>query len=183
VDRGSVELNSRAMTFDTFISYPHEEKATADAACAALEGAGIRCWIAPRDVLPGDEWADAIVRAIDNCRVMVLIFCAYTNHSKQIHREVQRAFEGEKPVVPFRIEDVTPDGTLAYYMGSIHWLDALKPLARRHSTPCSLSDISGWRDGVLYPFARGRRRFGRGATGRLTRTRRLVGAAAADRRW
>ena len=36
------------------------------------------------------------------------------------------------------------------------------------SAPCSRSDISGWRDGVLYPLARGRRRrrrrLGRGAS-------------------
>ena len=37
-----------------------------------------------------------------------------------------------------------------------------------NSTPCSLSDISGWRDGVLYPFARGRRRLGRGDLDRQT---------------
>jgi hypothetical protein len=99
------------MTFDAFVSYPHEEKATADAACTALEGAGIRCWIAPRDVLPCEEWADAIVKAIDNCRIVVLIFSSFTNQSKQIHREVQRALEREKPVVPFRMEDVSPEGT------------------------------------------------------------------------
>jgi hypothetical protein len=31
------------------------------------------------------------------------------------------------------------------------------------SAACSLSDISGWRDGVLYPLARGCRRIWRGA--------------------
>ena len=41
---------------------------------------------------------------------------------------------------------------------------ASKAQRHRGSTPCSLSDISGWRDGVLYPFARGRRRLGRGAS-------------------
>ena len=41
------------------------------------------------------------------------------------------------------------------------------------STPCSRSDISGWRDGVLYPFARGRRR-----TSPKTRARRIKGNKA-----
>jgi hypothetical protein len=113
------------MNFDVFISYPHQDKAVADAACARLEGAGIRCWIAPRDVPPGAEWAGAIVDAIDHCRAMVLIFSSSTNESKQIRREVQQAFDGEKPVVPFRIENVVPEKSLRYYMGSVHWLDAL----------------------------------------------------------
>jgi TPR repeat protein len=120
------------MAFDVFISYPHQDKATADAACAALEAAKVRCWIAPRDVPAGANWAGAIVDAIDECRAVVLIFSSSTNRSKQIHREVQRAFDREKPVVPFRIENVAPEKGLAYYMGPVHWLDALTPPLEQH---------------------------------------------------
>jgi formylglycine-generating enzyme required for sulfatase activity len=120
------------MSFDVFISYPHQDKAAADAACAKLEGEGIRCWIAPRDIPAGAEWAGAIVDAIDQCRAMVLIFSSSANASKQVHREVQQAFDGEKPVMPFRIENVTPEKSLRYYMGSVHWLDALTPPLERH---------------------------------------------------
>jgi hypothetical protein len=120
------------MPHDVFISYPHQDKTTADAACARLEAEGIRCWIAPRDVPGGTEWAAAIVDAIDECRVMVVIFSGYANLSKQVHREVEHAFDGEKPVVPLRIEDVTPEKGLSYYMQSIHWLDALTPPLEQH---------------------------------------------------
>jgi TIR domain len=120
------------MAFDVFISYPHQNKAVADASCAALEAEGIRCWIAPRDVPPGAQWAASIVEAIDACRVMVLIFSAYTNQSRQVHREVQQAFDAEKPVIPFRIENIAPERTLRYYMGSVHWLDALTPPLEQH---------------------------------------------------
>jgi WD40 repeat protein len=118
--------------FDVFISYPRKEKATADAVCATLEAAGVRCWIAPRDIKPGTDCADAIVEAIDNCRVMVLIFSSSANRSKQVHREVRHAFDQEKPVLPFRIEDTPPEKSLAYYMGPVHWLDALTPPLERH---------------------------------------------------
>jgi hypothetical protein len=120
------------MSFDVFISYPHQDKAIADAACAALETQGIRCWIAPRDVAPGADWAGSIVEAIDNCRAMVLIFSAHSNGSKQVYREVQQAFDGDKPVVPFRIENVAPTATLRYYMNSVHWLDAITPPIEQH---------------------------------------------------
>src|SRR5580698_1422261 len=120
------------MPFDVFISHSHQDKATADAACSALETAGIRCWIAPRDVPPGADWAGAIVAAINHCKAMVVIFSSGANQSKQIHRELQRAFEQEKPVIPFRIENVTPADNLAYYMGPVHWLDALTPPIETH---------------------------------------------------
>jgi uncharacterized membrane protein YhaH (DUF805 family) len=127
------------MNFDVFISYPHENKAVADAACAKLEAEGIRCWIAPRDIAPSADWASSIVDAIDNCRVMVLIFSAYTNRSRQVGREVQQAFDGEKPVVPFRIENVAPEKSLRYYMGPVHWLDALTPPFEQHLQKLAVS--------------------------------------------
>jgi hypothetical protein len=120
------------MAHDVFISYPHQDKAVADAACARLETEAVRCWIAPRDILPGQEWAASIARAVEQSRVMVLVFSSHANQSKQVRREVQLAFEKEKPVIPFRIEAITPVSSLAYYMGSIHWLDALTPPVEQH---------------------------------------------------
>jgi tetratricopeptide (TPR) repeat protein len=127
------------MNFDVFISYAHQDKAAADAVCAKIEAEGIRCWIAPRDVPPGAEWAGAIINAIDNCRVMVLIFSSSTNGSRQIDREAQRAFDKEKSVIPFRIEDVAPQQSLAYYLGPVHWLDALTPPLDQHLQKLSTS--------------------------------------------
>jgi hypothetical protein len=69
------------MIYDVFISHSTRDKTAADAACAALEASGIRCWIAPRDITPGAEWGEAIIKAINQCRVMVLIFSANANES------------------------------------------------------------------------------------------------------
>jgi TPR repeat protein len=118
--------------YDVFICYSTEDKATADGACAALEAERIRCWIASRDVAPGADWPAAIVQAIDQSRALVLIFSSKSNKSKQVHREVQRAFEKGLSVVPLRVENVHPESSLAYYMGSVHWLDALTPPMEAH---------------------------------------------------
>jgi hypothetical protein len=120
------------MAHDVYISYSHVDKAAADAACATLERAGIRCWIAPRDITPGDEWSAAIIKAIDQCRAMVLIFSANANSSRQIRREVERAITVGIPLVPVRIEDVVPTESLAYFMGTVHWLDAMTPPFENH---------------------------------------------------
>jgi len=120
------------MAHDVYISYSHVDKAAADAACATLERAGIRCWIAPRDITPGDEWSAAIVKAIDHCRAMVLIFSNSANNSRQIPREVERAINVGIPLVPVRIEDVVPTQALAYFMSTVHWLDAMTPPYEDH---------------------------------------------------
>jgi branched-chain amino acid transport system ATP-binding protein len=123
--------NDTLMNFDVFISYSTKDAPTANAACAVLESAKIRCWIAPRDILPGAPWGASIVRAIDQCRVMVLIFSASANGSRQVHREVNRAFSKGVAVVPLRIENITPADELAYYLDTVHWLDALTPPLER----------------------------------------------------
>ncbi len=105
---------------------------TTDAACARLDAAGIRCWIAPRDVTPGKEWSAAIIDAINQCRVMILIFSENANRSPQIYREVERAVNKSVPVLPLRIENITPDRSLEYFIGTVHWLDALTPPLEAH---------------------------------------------------
>ncbi|MFZ3374418.1 MAG: toll/interleukin-1 receptor domain-containing protein, partial [Chthoniobacterales bacterium] len=120
------------MALDVFISYAIADKLTADAACAALEGEGIRCWIAPRDVLPGMDYAEAIIEAIEKARGMLLIFSSNANRSNQVKREVERAVHHGIPIIPFRIEDVPPNRALEYFISAPHWLDALTPPLEQH---------------------------------------------------
>lgn len=120
------------MAFDVFVSHSAKDKATADAVCARLEADGIKCWIAPRDVVPGLDWSEAIVNAITHCRVMILIFSSSANTSSQIKREVERAVHKGKIIIPFRIEDIEPTGALEYFISTPHWLDALTPPMEKH---------------------------------------------------
>jgi hypothetical protein len=115
------------IAFDVFISYSRKDQATAVATCAAFERAGIRCWIAPRDIPAGADWGAAIVEAIDNCGMFVLIFSARANESVQIRNEIAHAVGRGVHVVPVRIEDVMPTKALAYYMGGVQWVDVLTP--------------------------------------------------------
>ena len=115
------------MAHDVFISYASQDKQTADAVCATMETNAIRCWIAPRDVVPGKAWAGSITEAMTESRVMVLVFSANANESEQISREVNLAANHSVPIIPFRIEDVKPSKALEYFISPSHWLDALTP--------------------------------------------------------
>ena len=120
------------MPFDVFISYSVHDKLTAQAVCATLEANGIRCWIAPRDIMPGSEYGDAIVEAINQSRALVLVFSSNANQSPQIRREVERAVSKGLPIVPLRIENIAPTQSLEYFIGAVHWLDALSPPLENH---------------------------------------------------
>jgi len=120
------------MAHDVFISYASEDKITADAVCARLESHRIRCWIAPRDVLPSMDYCQALVEAIKQSRLVVLVFSARSNDSAHVKREVERAVAKGIPILPFRIEDVTPSSSLEFFIADAHWLDALTPPLERH---------------------------------------------------
>ena len=76
------------MTHEVFISYSTKDKPIADGICANLEAKGVRCWIAPRDIAPGEDWPTAITRAISVSRIMVLVFSSNSNSSEDVGREL-----------------------------------------------------------------------------------------------
>jgi TIR domain len=62
-----------------FISHSSQDKKIADAVCNFLEKHGVLCWIAPRDVTPGKNYGAAIIDAISECELFVLILSSLSN--------------------------------------------------------------------------------------------------------
>lgn len=120
------------MPHDVFISHSSRDGAVAGAVCAALEGARVSCWVAPRDVQPGRPFAGEITRAIQHSKVMVLIFSANSNSSPQVLREVELAVNRNVHIVQLRTEQVPLGDDLKYYLSAPHWLDAVTPPFGQH---------------------------------------------------
>jgi hypothetical protein len=110
------------MGHDVFISHSSKDAAVAHAILRQLERDGVRCWIAPRDIVPGATWATSIVQAITGSRLMVLVVSANSNQSSHVCREVERSIGKGVPVVPVRIDDVVPTGDLEYFLSACHWM-------------------------------------------------------------
>ena len=127
-----IQMPRRSTHHDVFISYSNRDKKFADAACNTLETKKIRCWMAPRDIMPGQNFAQAILEAIDQSQVFVLIFSEVTNSSEYIIREVQSAVNRGIPIITFRIEDIKPTNAMAFYLSTPHWLDAMTPPLEKH---------------------------------------------------
>ncbi len=120
------------MAYDVFLSHSAKDKAVADAICARMEADGVRCWVAPRDIRPGHEWGEAIMDAIGTCPLMVLVLSQHANESPQVRREVERAIHRGVMVIPFRIEEMEPTGSMEYFLSAPHWLDAIQPPLEDH---------------------------------------------------
>ena len=109
---------------DVFISYASHDKAVADAVCEALESAGVACWIAPRDVTPGEFYAESIAHAIDSAKVIVPVLSQSAAVSQHVLREVERASSKRHHVVPFRLDLAPLPVGLEYFLNTSQWLDA-----------------------------------------------------------
>src|SRR5579871_1749175 len=106
-----------------FISYASHDAAAADAVVEALEGHGIKCWMAPRDVVPGALYADEIVRAINEASVVVLILSEQAVASAHVGKEIERASSKRRRIVALRTESVSLPRAFEYFLSQSQWID------------------------------------------------------------
>jgi hypothetical protein len=106
-----------------FVSYSSKDSKIANRICAALEAKGFACWIASRDINPGENFGEAIVKAIRAAKLMLLVFTQNANNSDEIKKELVLAGHNRLIVVPVRVEDVVPGGAFAYELATRQWID------------------------------------------------------------
>ena len=83
-----------------FITHSSKDKKTAIRIRDYLEKNGIICWMAPRDIPVGAEWAKGILEGINNASAMLLVFSSNSNDSPQVRREIERAIHNNIPIFP-----------------------------------------------------------------------------------
>ena len=115
-----------------FVSYSSPNSEVAHAVCSGLEAADIRCWIAPRDIVPGTEYSAAIIEGIETCPIFVIIFSDSSNKSKNVLRETERAANLGKVLIPFRIDDVQLSKEMEFFLSMPQWLTATTPPLQGH---------------------------------------------------
>jgi hypothetical protein len=86
-----------SMTSSIFISYASKDRAVAHTICDALEHRGFHCWIADRDIGPGENFQVSIVHAIRSAKAMILVFSANASNSEEIKKEVVEEPAGGDP--------------------------------------------------------------------------------------
>lgn len=107
-----------------FISHSTIDKALADYICNAFEERGLSCWIAPRNIVPGSEWAASITEAIGEADVLFVLFSKNAMQSTQVSKEIGIADRKGKYIIPYKIDDAEPEGAYDYYLASCHWIMA-----------------------------------------------------------
>lgn len=112
-------------TFDVFIGYSSKDRKVADVVKAHLSDLGVKCWMAPESIKPGEEWAEAIANVVPRCGLMVLLWTRESMQSRQVINELTLADCSGVMILPFQLEDIQPEGAFKYYLSKTHWLDAV----------------------------------------------------------
>lgn len=112
------------MEHDVFISYSTKNKEAAQAICHVLEQNEIRCWMAPRNIPPGSDYGDVIEDAIKACKSVVVLFSETAAQSQYVKSEINIAFEEQKTIIPFRLDETPLKGQNRLILNKTHWIDA-----------------------------------------------------------
>ena len=118
-------MPKKGPAYDVFISYSTKNKTVADALCKFLEEKKIRCWMAPRNILAGQNYAEAIAQALTKVKIFVLVYSNYSLASQWVQSETNMAVTRRKIIIPFRIKDCSFEETaMEVYLTDRHWIDA-----------------------------------------------------------
>jgi hypothetical protein len=112
------------MNHEIFISYSSKQKSVADGVCHYLEENGYKCWMAPRDIPAGSTYADLIDKAIVGSQIVVLVFSESASFSKWVKAEINVAFDEDKLILPFRIDETKITGSFRLMLNQMHWVEA-----------------------------------------------------------
>lgn len=128
---------------DMFISYSSKDRTIVEGIVRALEGKGISCWYAPRDVV--GRYAKAICEAIDRAKVFLLVLTENAARSEHVLNEVEmaynkrRASEHDIVIEPLCLGELDMDDSafdeIMYYIRRINFIsvnstDSAQTIAR-----------------------------------------------------
>ena len=111
--------------------------------CNALESRGLTCWIANRDIGPGTNYQEEIVKAIRSAKVMVLVFTGNANNSDEIKKELSLASRYKLVVIPARVEDVLPTEAFELELATRQWIDLFDNWERK------VDELTTWIESIL----------------------------------
>lgn len=107
-----------------FISHSSADAEAAANICETLERHGSKCFIAPRDIRSGREYAEELLDGIDHSAAMILLMSENANHSPHVLREVERAVSKSIPILVYKLEEVALTKSMEYFLMTHQWINA-----------------------------------------------------------
>lgn len=101
-----------------FISYSTKEQSSADAMKILLEKQAIQTWMAPGDIPAGSRYAQVINKAVKECSCFILMLSESSQNSVWVAKEVERAINYRKPIIPVQLENLVLNDEFELYIST-----------------------------------------------------------------
>lgn len=101
-----------------FISYSTKNQESANTIHDLFIKNGIATWMAPGDIPAGSNYAQVINKAIKECSCLVLILTNDSQNSVWVPKEVERAVNYRKAIIPVQFEDVVLNDEFEFYIST-----------------------------------------------------------------
>ena len=110
---------------DVFISYNSKDYGEAKMVCDNLENSYIPCWIAARDVPPGEDYAEHINKALKKARFCVVIISDNSiNDPKHVRKELGLAIRYHCKIIAYRLTNAPLPDAIDYLLEGCQWITA-----------------------------------------------------------
>ena len=106
-----------------FISHSSKDAESAQKVCTLLEEAGHQCFIAPRDIRSGHEYAEELMLGIERSDVLVVMLSESANVSPHVLREVEHAASRSIPILVYKMGEVTLTKSMEYFLMTHQWVN------------------------------------------------------------
>ncbi|MFN8019675.1 MAG: toll/interleukin-1 receptor domain-containing protein [Acidimicrobiales bacterium] len=107
-----------------FISHSKHDAELAQRVAYGLESNGAPCWIAPRDIPPAEDYADALEAGVTRARVVVFLASAHSMGSRYCRAELEIARADEVSILPVLLDETPITGGWRIYLSGHQWLRA-----------------------------------------------------------
>lgn len=113
------------MNHEVFISFSFKDQNIAEKLVNILTSRyGITCWICTRELEGGSLYKAEIPDAIDTAKVVVFMQSKNSIESREVPKKIGIAFDMEKTIIPFRLDETPLKAELRYDLYGIEYIDA-----------------------------------------------------------
>lgn len=106
-----------------FLSHTSKNADTMLSIAQFLEDKNIQCWYFQRDILAGEQYNVKIVRAIKEVEILLVLVTEAVENSIYIPKEIQRAFEYNKVIIPVRLDRSPVPENVEFFLCNEQWVD------------------------------------------------------------
>jgi len=128
-----------------FLSHASLDQHVAEDVAGRIRLTGFDVWMAEREVHGGQDFAEEIMRGLDECDGFVLLLTPNANNSPHVKNEVNQAVGRKLPILPLLLERFDVSSGFAYYLSHVQWVDVSGGLDQCWGAVAGV--LADWRNG------------------------------------